>query len=299
MNVCLGGGGAKGFVHVGVLDALVRRGYTVRSIVGTSIGAIVGSLFAYNAEVRYAGSEDPQAKAVQALKDVFAEKNFVGLFDFNWKSPIRRGPVRGAKVLEWLEEQLHDPIKQEPIRFLDLPFDLHIMVTNYQTGDSIDLCKALCRGTTVASAVRASMSIQGVFPEAVIDCGGSEIKCWDGGTTGNCRFDRAHRLAPSRLTVASSLTYRGEPTQVRSGFMTGFLHFFRISNRSADIWLRQIETITAELLGPAMDNILVVRPDLGGVDTMTFRISARQRRRLFDNGVIATDAALDGYEGRV
>jgi len=53
VNVALGGGGAKGLAHVGVLQELAEQKYEIMSIVGTSIGALIGAIFAYNRSIRY------------------------------------------------------------------------------------------------------------------------------------------------------------------------------------------------------------------------------------------------------
>jgi NTE family protein len=287
VNVALGGGGAKGFVHAGVLAALVDRGYTIASIVGTSIGAIVGSLFAYNAAVRYKEEPDPQKKAAEAVRQLLMETNFLELFDINWRSPLQ-GPVRGAKIEEWLGEQLYDPEKQDPISFYNIAFDLHLTATDYQTGDCLDLCEKNCAEAWVSTAVRASMSIQGLFRATEITYRTKKVSCWDGGTTGNCRFDLAHAIDRDRLTVGCSLTYRGEPTRSRT--------LLGIAGRSADIWLRQIENVTEELLGRP-DHVLVVRPDLGDSGTLKFWMGPKKRRRLMDNGFTAMNQHLDAYEG--
>lgn len=84
VNLALGGGGAKGFVHVGVLKELVEQDFEIASIVGTSAGALIGSLFAYNRAVRYAREplEDAQRKAVRALEDVCYETRFDQFLDW-------------------------------------------------------------------------------------------------------------------------------------------------------------------------------------------------------------------------
>ena len=45
LGIALGGGGAKGFAHIGVLDALVRAGIEFDIVAGTSIGALVGAVY--------------------------------------------------------------------------------------------------------------------------------------------------------------------------------------------------------------------------------------------------------------
>ena len=42
----LSSGGARGLAHIGAIEQLQRRGYTIRSVVGSSMGALVGGMFA-------------------------------------------------------------------------------------------------------------------------------------------------------------------------------------------------------------------------------------------------------------
>jgi NTE family protein len=46
ISLALGGGGSKGFAHLGVLRCLEREGYKIRAIAGTSAGGIVGTIYA-------------------------------------------------------------------------------------------------------------------------------------------------------------------------------------------------------------------------------------------------------------
>ena len=126
-----------------------------------------------------------------------------------------------------------------------------------------------------------------------MDFNGQPITCWDGGVTGNCRFDLSLRKYPDILTVASSVTYRGDPRALPNGFSTGLIRSLLVADRSADFWLRRIEDLTEEMLGPAHANLLVVRPDLAGVTTTSFGISRTERETLFENGRLAVADALD------
>lgn len=42
----LGGGGARGYAHIGAIEVLIEQGYNITSVAGTSMGALVGGLFA-------------------------------------------------------------------------------------------------------------------------------------------------------------------------------------------------------------------------------------------------------------
>lgn len=102
VNLALGGGGAKGFVHLGVLEALAEAGIEVKTIVGTSIGAIIGSLFAHYSTSLFKGRSDPQREAALAVTDVFMRENFWRLADINWFSALTKGVIRGRKIQDWL-----------------------------------------------------------------------------------------------------------------------------------------------------------------------------------------------------
>jgi predicted acylesterase/phospholipase RssA len=296
VSVVLGGGGAKGFVHIGVLEELVSRGFDIKAIFGTSIGSIIGALFAYHCEFHHADDSRDVAQhlAVDSVKDLLLTTDFIRLADINVLSPLRRGAVRGKKIRKWLDMQLLDPTGGTPIRFRDLKeVDLNVMVTDALTGDGLVASRSTSPNTFVSAAVRASMSIQGVFLEETLDFNERAITCWDGGVTGNCRFDLSQRKYPDMLTVASSVTYRGDPRELPNSFVTGFLRPILVADRSADFWLRQIENLTEELLGAArMANVVLVRPAVAGVSTTGFAIPPSLRRTLIENGRLAASAAL-------
>lgn len=299
VSVVLGGGGAKGFVHIGVLEELVARDFDIVAIFGTSIGSIVGALFAYHAEFHHAGEPRDKAQqlAVESVKDLLLTTDFLRLADLNFFSPFRRGPLKSSKMKQWLDMQLAARNSANSIRFRDLTqIDLHVTVTDALTGKSIVANRDVSKNTFVSSAVRASMSIQGVFREESMDLNGSTITCWDGGVTGNCRFDLSMREYPAILTVASSVTYRGDPRALPNGFATGPIRALLIGDRSADFWLRRIEDLTEEMLGSARANLVVVRPDLAGVKTTSFGIGKTLRQTLFENGRLATGDALDARQ---
>ena len=297
VSVVLGGGGAKGFVHVGVLDEIIARGYRIVAIFGTSIGAIVGALFAYNESVEFRGRPDAQQRAATAVRDALATTEFIRLADFNVTSLLRRGFLKGKRIRDRLDVHLMDSSARRPLTFKEIDFDLNITITNAANGDSIVANRANTPDVPVAAAVRASMSIQGVFLEETIRYKGEDITCWDGGVTGNCRFDLSYEKYPELLTIASSVTYDGDVRELPNGFWTGILRPLRVADRSADFWLRQIEGLTAHLLGAsAMKQILIVRPDVDGVTTSQFWLSRQRRSMLFDNGRKAVAAALNQYE---
>ena len=90
MGIALGGGAARGFAHVGVLEALRRAGLTADYVAGTSIGAAVGAMYSLGSTV------EEMTAVLQRLG------NTIG---FGWRSPRQRCcPAPGsapASVLSW------------------------------------------------------------------------------------------------------------------------------------------------------------------------------------------------------
>ena len=134
--VVLGAGAIKGFAHIGVLKILESQNVPIHMVVGTSVGSLVGSLYAYGYDayklqmIAYALERDD-------LIDITLPDN---------------GFVRGEK----LENYVNRMVKDTPIEKFRIPF--HAVATNIQTGEEMVF------GTGNAGiAVRASCSIPGIF----------------------------------------------------------------------------------------------------------------------------------------
>jgi predicted acylesterase/phospholipase RssA len=299
VNLALGGGGAKGFVHLGVLEEVVERGIRVAAIVGTSVGAIIGALFAHFSTTTY----QDQLSAAKAVSDLLVKIDFWKLADFNLLGMFRGALLGGERIDDWLRKILVEPgsVPPESVRFRDVDFDLTITATNAHTGDSLILNKHEEPGMFVHSAVRASMSIQCVFNEIELEVKGKPVLCWDGGTTGNCRFDLANRMRPERPTIASTLTYRGDVVSTRTGSLGFWLRPFKVLNHSTAILMRSIEkTVWESLPDDVKRNIILVEPRLTGagpraINTYDFDLSTEHRRVLINNGREATRDALDRF----
>lgn len=138
IGIALGGGGAKGFAHIGVLRALKEAGIEFDFVAGTSIGALVGAVHA-------AGRLD----SLERLSRRFGMTDIPFLLGPTWPS---RGLFSGSYVDRLLDELIH----LDNIEELRTPF----------AAVSVDLNKAEVVTFTegpLNRAVRASMSIPGLF----------------------------------------------------------------------------------------------------------------------------------------
>lgn len=148
--IALGGGGAKGFAHIGVLKVLESHGIKAKIVTGTSAGSFVGSLYA-------SGKTPFQLQQIaQGLKES-------DIRDLTLNS---QGVVLGQKLQDYVNHHVgNKPIEQFPRRFA-------AVATRLDTGKRADFIKG-----NAGQAVRASCSIPNVFVPATI----GQHKYVDGG----------------------------------------------------------------------------------------------------------------------
>lgn len=134
--IALGGGGAKGFAHIGVLKVLESHGIKPQIVTGTSAGSFVGSIYS-------------SGKSPYQLQQIALQLKESDIRDLTLN---RQGVVLGQKLQDYVNRQInHKPIEQFPIRFA-------AVATRLDTGKRADFIKG-----NAGQAVRASCSIPNVF----------------------------------------------------------------------------------------------------------------------------------------
>lgn len=143
VSLVLGSGGARGLAHIGVINWLDEHGYRVRSIAGSSMGALVGGIYA-------AGELDTYARWVSSLERL----DVVRLLDLSFR---RSGLLKGERVMDTLRELIGER------RIEDLPVSFTAVATD------VDEQKEywLARGS-LFDAIRASIAIPTIFTPKVI-----------------------------------------------------------------------------------------------------------------------------------
>ena len=142
--VALGGGGARGYAHIGILAVLEERGYDVVGIAGSSMGALVGGLHA-------AGGLGAYAEWVRGLK----HRDVLRLYDLSPRAP---GAIRAAKIFARVSDILGDA------RIEDLPVRFTAIATDLMTGEELWF-----REGPIAAAIRASVALPGFMTPVVLD----------------------------------------------------------------------------------------------------------------------------------
>ena len=145
--LALGGGGAKGLAHIGVLQVLEEEGIPVRAVAGTSVGAEIGAFLAI-------GMKMPE---LVSLATSFDWKRTLKLFLPDL--PTGGGFASGKNVVEFLNNGLgHERIIEE------LSMGFAAVATDLETGKQV----VLDRGSLV-KAVRASVSLPAVLAPYSLD----------------------------------------------------------------------------------------------------------------------------------
>lgn len=165
LNLALGGGGARGLAHIGVLKVLENAGLPIGFLAGTSMGGLVGALFA-------AGWTAQQLEAEALAMSSF--RRLVKLVDL---APARRGLLEGQGVREQLNEMLG-----EDLTFDQLQKKLALIAVDLYTAQEVIL-----RQGSVVEAVLATTAVPGLLPPVY----SGNCQLVDGGILNNVPADVA------------------------------------------------------------------------------------------------------------
>lgn len=180
LGLVLGGGGARGLAHIGVLHVLEREGIPIDCLAGTSMGGLVGALYA--AGVPFSVVE----KEVARLGDV---KEQLRLIDVNISAAGLS--IRGRRIYNFMADLLG-----EDLTFADLRLPLAMASVDLKTGRPIVL-----QGGLVIDAVRATISIPGVFEPVEL----GDYRLVDGGVLNNVPVDIALDMGATRTIAVDVL----------------------------------------------------------------------------------------------
>ena len=200
-GLALGGGAARGFAHVGVLQVLEENGLRPNVVTGTSAGSLVAAMYA------------------TGMKGAELERLALGMEEAtltDWSLPILgRGVLRG----DALERYVRQAVGGKTLENMALP--LGILATDLQTGRGV-----LFRRGDAAIAVRASSAVPGVFTPVLIS--GREYV--DGGLVAPVPVSQAREMG-AEVVLAVDISKGPEPGPV-SGALSVLLQTFDIMGQS-------------------------------------------------------------------
>ena len=258
----LSGGGARGFAHVGVLKALEEARVPVDAIVGTSMGAIIGGLYAsgMNADELEReliavdwGSLFDRREPRQLLSQRRKEEDFefapmlqIGFRDGEFRLPS--GAV-STRSLEMLLRRYTLPTRHLPT-FDGLPTPFRAIATDMETGKAV----VMDRGD-LAAALRASMSVPGVF--SPLEVNGQILG--DGGLVDNLPVNVARQLGAD-VIIAVNI---GTPLAGRDSLGT----VLGVTTQMVNILTEQNVQLSIAALTP---KDLLLAPELGKLTSADF-----------------------------
>lgn len=231
VGLVLGGGGARGSAHIGVIRVLEEMNVPVDYIAGTSMGALVGALLATGMDAAelervildidwdelFEDDTDRREEPFRRKRDddlaLFGPKFGIG----ESAALLPPGAISGQKI-NFLFETL---VKQRTrvSEFDDLPVPFRAVATDLVTGNQVVL-----QDGDLALAMRASMSVPGVFDPV----SWGDYLLADGGLTNNVPIDVVRAMGADvviAVSVGTGLTPREELTDVLSiaGQLTNFM----------------------------------------------------------------------------
>ncbi len=209
--VVLSGGGAKGMAHIGVLKVLERAGIPVDIVTGTSMGSIIGGLYAigYNATVLDSVARaqdwsyvisDKEDLRNQTLKDRLKEYTYLFTTGLTLKQKdMNAGGLIKGKNLAELFQQLCTGYNDSLDFSRDLPIPFACVATNIIDNSEVDF-----HSGRLPQAMRSSMSIPGAFSPIRL---GDQVLV-DGGLKNNYPADIAREMGAE---IIIGVTVQGAP----------------------------------------------------------------------------------------
>jgi NTE family protein len=246
-GLALGGGGARGAAHIGVLMELERHGLWPDIVAGTSIGGLVSALIAYG--LRAAD-----------IKEVFAQMRFGKMYSLPWQKPA---VMDNRRLERLLVETIGRPA------FSDLKIPLAVVATVLEEREEIVIDQG-----DVVKAVLATCA----FPVALPPVKWSGRTLIDGGLLNNTPFDVARDRGANivlAVDLANSAPY-GTPmeTPLKSSFLARLLSrvqgdpMYQAVSTLADIVTYQNVIRHLEQSPPD----LLLRPEVGTIGLFDFHL---------------------------
>ena len=244
IGLVLSGGGARGFAHIGVLKVLEENNVPIDYVVGTSMGSIIGGLYAIGLtpeEIEHGVNgiawenvfddfANRDYKSFRRKQDDFDFFNLqrVGITDDGLQ--IRPGLIEGQQIELALDRLAYPGFHINDFDKLKIPF--RAIATNIENGEPF-----VIKNGNIARAMRASMSIPGALPAITID----KTLLVDGGIANNVPIDVIREMGADIVIVVDVSEPLASKENLKSGIDITAQLTTILTRRIADI---QIKTLT-------------------------------------------------------
>ena len=259
VGVVLSGGGARGAAHVGVLRVLEELHVPIYCIVGTSMGSIVGGLYAsgmpldeleqISVKTDWEGLfTDEVPRQVVSFRNKTDWPDYITSIDVDFQKGISlpKGLITGKR----LDLMLRSLTLNAPKDFNDFPIPFRAIASDIETGGVVVLSQG-----DLARSLRASMAIPGAFAPVEID--GKLLV--DGGVAQNLAVDVAKKMGAD-VVIAVNI---GTPLSTREQLD----NFIGIIDQITNILTNRNVVAQISILGP---HDTLIAPKLGTISTASF-----------------------------
>ncbi len=207
LGLTLSGGGAKGFAHIGVLHIIDSLGLKVDYITGTSMGSIVGGLyaagysaseieeFALGVDWAHVFNARPELENVHIRNRFNSGKSLLEVPFENLKFVIGTGALEGQQLWTLLEQLFFHLRETDDFKSFPIPFAC--VATDIETGSPVVMSSG-----DIVSALRASMAIPAIFSS--VNRNGKSLV--DGGVVNNYPADVVKKMGATYVIGVSVST---------------------------------------------------------------------------------------------
>ena len=262
----LGGGGLKGFAHIGVLRALEERGIAPSLYAGTSIGSLIAAAHAGGL-----ATDEMERRALAVKKRELFRIDHMAML-------LERMRARAIYTGEPLRALVESSVPSGTLA--ELPRRLLVNTVDLRRGTQVVWGLPGLRDVSVADAVYASCALPGYFPPGVVD----GRTCVDGGVIDNLPASIAAIGSDAVIAVDvgnSDIVRGGDPSS------HGFAEIYM---RAATVMMHALQTAPlATWTGPPM---ILIRPRVSHIPWLSFSHTAE----LIDEGYRAARSALESVD---
>jgi NTE family protein len=272
IGLVLGGGGARGAAHIGVLEVLEELKIPVDCVAGTSMGALIAGAYASGLTPAMMRKEMAEADWDNMFSDIpdFSEANY------RYKQTLRRfipgtelgvssdgvrappGVVDGIKIKLFFNQLVGANRTERLIEKLPLPISL--VATDIGNGERV-----VMREGSLTTAMRASMSVPGLLAPITRD----GRKLVDGGLVDNVPIEEARNRCNAEIVIAVNVGSPLLPAESVGSLLT-------VSAQMVNILTEQNVTRSLATLKPTD---IYIQPDLGTITAGNFSRNAEAADR--------------------
>lgn len=258
IGLALGGGGARGLAHIGVLKVLEENDIKPDYVAGVSMGAFVGACYTLGADLEEMEKEATGFTKTKAIKKTLDLNN------------PRRSILKGEKVYNYIKRWVGDST------FGDTEIPLRIIATDLASGEEV----VLKRGS-LADAIRASISVPGIFPPVKIN----NRYLVDGGVL-NCTPVNALEKMGADIIIGVDLIIKRKVEMEKPSMIATLVQSYEVMRSHGA--KNNIENINK--------NAIIIKPHLRGtIDSFKFY----NIKKFIESGEKATRTSLPKIKKRI